>query len=81
MSNPDGKSVFKLTVEGTSIEEVYAFDDNPSIDEVKTLWYWHMRDNAGVALAKEYRPRIRCKQLTEDDPQFEDYKDEQQTEF
>ena len=74
--HPEGKHVYKLEVEGTAITEFYEFESPISEDEAAQIWFQDMKENSGPALARTYRDRIKCKKLTEDDPELEEYLDD-----
>lgn len=56
---------YKITVDGTSIEEIYEFDQWLTEDEVKGIWYQDVVRNKGIIIAKTFKGSINVERLND----------------
>lgn len=54
---------YKITVDGTAIEEIYEFDQFLSEDEVRQIWYQDVQKQRGALIASLMQGSINVKQL------------------
>jgi len=54
---------YRITVDGTGIEEMYEFDQFLDEDEVKDIWFQDVRQQRGSLIARTFKGSINVERV------------------